>query len=59
MAARVRKTLSSRLETSHILVSKPQSCGVPDKYVGDARDFNNIQTRAVIKVFFPPRQGAE
>ena len=27
---------------------------------GDARDFNNIETRAVIKFFFPPaRQGAE
>ena len=27
---------------------------------GDARDFNNIETRAVIKVFFPPtRQGVE
>jgi len=25
---------------------------------GDARDFNNIETRAVIK-FFPARQGAE
>jgi len=26
---------------------------------GDARDFNNIGTRAVIKFFFPARQGAE
>ena len=26
---------------------------------GDARDFNNIGTRAVIKVFSPARQGAE
>jgi len=26
---------------------------------GDARDFNNIETRAVIKFFFPARQGAE
>jgi len=27
---------------------------------GDARDFNNIETRAVIKfLFFPARQGAE
>ena len=26
---------------------------------GDARDFNNIETRAVIKYFFPARQGAE
>jgi len=26
---------------------------------GDARDFNNIETRAVIKYFFPVRQGAE
>jgi len=25
----------------------------------DARDFNNIETRAVIKFFFPARQGAE
>jgi len=28
--------------------------------LGDARDFNNIETRAVIKFFFfPVRQGAE
>jgi len=27
---------------------------------GDARDFNNIETRAVIKIFFPPaKQDAE
>ena len=26
---------------------------------GDALDFNNIETRAVIKFFFPVRQGAE
>jgi hypothetical protein len=26
---------------------------------GDARDFNNIETQAVIKYFFPARQGAE
>ena len=26
---------------------------------GDARDFNNIETRAVIKVYFSARQGAE
>ena len=27
---------------------------------GDARDFNNIETRLVYKTFFPPaRQGAE
>jgi hypothetical protein len=29
------------------------------KYVREARDFNNIETRAVIKFFFPARQGAE
>ena len=30
------------------------------KHLRDARDFNNIETRAVIKFFFPPaRQGAE
>ena len=30
------------------------------KHVRDARDFNKIETRAVIKVFSPPaRQGAE
>jgi len=29
------------------------------KHVGDARDFNNIETRTVIKFFFPVRQGAE
>ena len=27
--------------------------------LGDARDFNNIETRAVIKDFFPARQDAE
>jgi len=26
---------------------------------GDVRDFNNMETRAVIKYFFPARQGAE
>ena len=26
---------------------------------GDARDFNNIDTRTVIKFFFPSRRGAE
>ena len=26
---------------------------------GDARDFNNIETRTVIKFFFPARQGSE
>ena len=26
---------------------------------GDAHDFNNIETRAVIKFFFPARKGAE
>jgi len=29
------------------------------KLVRDARDFNNIETRALIKFFFPSRQGAE
>jgi hypothetical protein len=30
------------------------------RHVRDARDFNNMETRAVIKViFFPARQGAE
>ena len=29
------------------------------KHVRDARHFNNIETRAVIKFFFPARQGAE
>ena len=29
------------------------------KHVGDARDFNNIEMRAVIRLFFPARQGAE
>jgi len=28
-------------------------------HVRDARDFNNIETRAVIKFFFSARQGAE
>jgi len=26
---------------------------------GDARDFSNMETRAVIRIFFPARQGAE
>jgi len=26
---------------------------------GDARDFNNFETRVVINLFFPARQGAE
>ena len=29
------------------------------KHVRDARDFNNIETQALIKFFFPARQGAE
>ena len=29
------------------------------KHVRDARDFDNIETRAVIEFFFPARQGAE
>jgi len=29
------------------------------KHIRDARDFNNIETRAVIKFFFSARQGAE
>ena len=29
------------------------------KHVRDARDFNNIETRAVKFFFFPARQGAE
>ena len=29
------------------------------KHVRDARDFNNIETQAVMKFFFPARQGAE
>jgi len=29
------------------------------KHVRDARNFSNIDTRAVIKFFFPARQGAE
>ena len=29
------------------------------KHVREARDFNNIETRAVIKFFFSARQGAE
>jgi len=29
------------------------------KHVREARDFNNIETQAVIKFFFPARQGAE
>jgi len=31
----------------------------PPKHFWDARDFNNIETRAVIKFFFPARQDAE
>ena len=29
------------------------------KHVREASDFNNIETQAVIKFFFPARQGAE
>ena len=29
------------------------------KYIMDARDFNNIETLALMKVFFSARQGAE
>ena len=29
------------------------------KHVKDTRDFNNMETRAVINFFFPARQGAE
>jgi len=29
------------------------------KHVRDARDYNNIETLAVINFFFPARQGAE
>ena len=29
------------------------------KHVRDERDFNNTETRAVIKLFFPARQGAK
>ena len=29
------------------------------KHVGEERDFNNIETPAVIKVFFPARQSTE
>jgi len=30
------------------------------KHIRNSRDFNNIETRAVIKIFFPPaKQGAE
>jgi len=29
------------------------------KHVRDARDFNDIETRTVIKFFFPVRQGVE
>jgi len=29
------------------------------KYIRDARDFNNIETRAVVNFFSPARQGAE
>ena len=31
----------------------------PRKNVSDARDFNNIETRAVIKYFSPANQGAK
>jgi len=27
--------------------------------LGDARDFNNMETRTVIQFFFPARQGAD
>jgi hypothetical protein len=33
--------------------------GLKGSMSGDVRDFNKIETRAVIKFFFPARQGAE
>ena len=30
-----------------------------ESMTGDARDFNNMETRAVIKFLFPARQGAK
>ena len=33
--------------------------GLKGSKSGDARYFNNMETRAVIKFFFPARQGAE
>ena len=33
--------------------------GLKGNMSGDERDFNNIETRAVIKFFFLARQGAE
>ena len=39
---------------SLFLLQKLKGC-----MLGDERDFNNIETRAIIKFFFPARQGAE
>ena len=39
---------------SHLLLQ-----GMKWSTSGDAREFNNIKTRAVIEFFFPARQGAE
>jgi len=33
--------------------------GLKGSKSGDARDFNNVETRAVVKFFFFARQGAE
>ena len=33
--------------------------GPKESMSDEARDFNNMETRAVIKFFFPARQGAE
>jgi len=44
----------SRISTSLFLLQR-----LKGSMSGDARDFNNMETRAVIKFFFPTRQGAE
>ena len=51
------KTL--RYRGAHKSLARPRRKQA-QKHVRDARDFNNIETRAVIKFsFFPARQGAE
>jgi len=56
--------LGFRSETQTVLLGADKSLArtvrkQARKHVTDARDFNNMDTRAVINFFFPARQGAE
>ena len=60
----VNTELQDRLATCSSCRTADKSLARPGrkqarKHVSDARDFNKIETRAVIKFFFSARQGAE